>query len=143
MMFCSHLEPVKPLGQEQVKELRLSRQTPPLKHGLGAQSLLVDLGVQAEVNVWTDSNGARAIASRRGLGKTRHVELKYLWVQEMTNSGRVKMRRVPGELNLADHLTKGKTWWEVEELVGKVGGRIVASGRAVRTRGGPARLRTL
>ena len=103
--------------------------------GLGAQSLLADLGMQAEVNIWTDSNGARAIAGRRGLGKTRHVELKYLWVQEMTNSGQVKMRRVPGTLNLADHLTKGKTWREVEQLVKKVGCRMEGSERAERSRG--------
>ena len=103
--------------------------------GLGAQSFLADLGAQAEVQVWTDSNGAKAIAGRRGLGKTRHVELKYLWVQEMTGSGRVTMRRVPGELNLADLLTKGKNWWEGEQLVKKVGCRMEASELAVRAVG--------
>ena len=35
---------------------------------------------RAQVRVWTDCNAAKAIASRRGLGKTRHVELKYLVV---------------------------------------------------------------
>ena len=32
--------------------------------------------------IWTDSNAAKAIASRRGLGKTKHIELKYLRLQE-------------------------------------------------------------
>jgi len=48
--------------------------------GIGLQSVLMDLGVKAEVKVWTDSSTARAVASRRGLGKLRHVELKFLWV---------------------------------------------------------------
>ena len=71
---------------------------------LGMQSMMADLGVTTQVRVWADSNAAKAIASRRGLGKTRHVELRYLWLQEMTKSGRVKMRRIPGEQNLSDHL---------------------------------------
>ena len=62
--------------------------------GLGMQSMMADLGVTTQARVWTDSNAAKAIASRRGLGKTRHVELRYLWLQEMTKSGSEKMRRI-------------------------------------------------
>ena len=38
--------------------------------GLGMQSMMADLGVTTQVRVWTDSNAAKAIASRRGLGET-------------------------------------------------------------------------
>ena len=86
-----------------------------------------DLGLSAQVRVWTDSNAAKAIASSRGLGKTRHVELKYLWLQEVTMSGRVKMRRVPGEQNLADHLTKVKPWHEIDALIRGVRGFLKMS----------------
>ena len=44
---------------------------------LGMQSIMTDLGLSAQVRVWTDSNAAKAIVSTRGLGKTRLVELKY------------------------------------------------------------------
>ena len=44
--------------------------------GLGMQSMMADLGLSAQVRVWIDSNAAKATASRRGLGKTRHVELR-------------------------------------------------------------------
>ena len=84
--------------------------------------MMADLGVTTHVRVWTDSNAAKAIASRRGLGKTRHVELRCLWLQDVTKSGRVKMRRIPGEQNLADHLTKGKAWYQIETLIRGVGG---------------------
>ena len=39
--------------------------------GLQVQSMVTDLGLSARILVWTDSNSAEAIASRRGLGKTR------------------------------------------------------------------------
>ena len=48
----------------------------------------------------------------------------------MTKTERVKMRRVPGELNFADLLTKGKTWREIDELVRGVGGRMNVIKRA-------------
>ena len=99
--------------------------------GLGMQSMMADLGVTTQVRVWTDSNAAKAIASRRGLGKTRHVELRYLWLQEKTKSGRVKMRRIPGEQNLADHLTKGKAWHQIEMLIRGVGGIMKMSGNNI------------
>ena len=85
------------------------------------QSMMADLGVTTHVRIWTDSNAAKAIASRRGLGKTRHVELRYLWLQEMTKSGRVKMRRIPGEQNLAGH--------QNEKLIRGVGGIMKMSGK--------------
>ena len=95
---------------------------------LGMQSMMSDLGVTTQVRVWTDSNAAKAIASRRGLGKTRHVELRYLWLQEETTSGRVKMRRIPGEQNQAVDLTKGEAWCQIETLIRGVGGIMKMSG---------------
>ena len=86
--------------------------------------MMTDLGLSAQVRVWTDSNAAKAIASRRGLGKTRHVEF---WMQETTDSRRVKMRRVAEEQHLADHWTKGKSWREVDDFIRGVGGRMQVS----------------
>ena len=69
-------------------------------HGLERASSSLD---RAKAIVWT------------GLGKTRHVELRYLWLQDTTKTGRVKLRRFAGEVNLTDHLTEGKTWREIDE----------------------------
>ena len=55
------------------------------------QSLLRDLGWEVEVGVWTDSSTAKGVAARRGLGKLRHVELRYLWVQEVVRMGRIRL----------------------------------------------------
>ena len=46
-----------------------------IPEGLGMQSMITDLLLSVRVGVWTDSNAAKAIASRRGLGKTRHSEM--------------------------------------------------------------------
>ena len=73
------------------------------------------------VRIWTDSSAAKAVAKRRGLGKLRHVELKWLWVQDMVKEGRVKLKTVRGEENVADHLTKPKTRADIEELLKTVG----------------------
>ena len=93
--------------------------------GLGMQSVLTDLGVQAGVRIWTDSSTARAVASRRGLGKLRHVELKFLWVQEIVKRGRVRVGWIPGAKNPADHLTKPRSWGEIKDLLTLVGGALV------------------
>ena len=94
------------------------------KEGLGMQSLLRDMGWEAEVVIWSDSSTAKGVAARRGLGKMRHVELRYLWVQEAVKRGRVRLEKVRGTDNPADHLTKGKAIWEFRELLSGVGAEM-------------------
>ena len=50
--------------------------------GMQLQSLLADWGIPVKLILRTDSNSAIGTASRRGLGKLRHVHTRYLWVQE-------------------------------------------------------------
>ena len=54
------------------------------------------------MQVWTDSSTAKAVTGRRGLGKLRHVELKWLWVQDAVKEGRIRMGKVNGEENVAE-----------------------------------------
>ncbi len=74
--------------------------------GLGYQSLLRDLGIQVGLRVWTDSSAAIGICSRQGLGKLRHLDTHTLWVQQAVRSRRVDLRKIAGEVNPADLLTK-------------------------------------
>ena len=46
--------------------------------GLGMQSIMRELGWDAKVRIWADSSAAKSIASRIGLGKVRHMEVKFL-----------------------------------------------------------------
>ena len=55
---------------------------------LAVQALAEELGWKMSVRVHSDSFAAKAVASRPGLGKLRHIELKYLWVQELVQEQR-------------------------------------------------------
>ena len=74
--------------------------------GLGYQALLRDLGVEAPTRVWTDSGAAIGICTRQGLGKLRHLDTHTLWIQQAVRLGRIDLRKVTGEVNPADLLTK-------------------------------------
>ena len=63
---------------------------------LAVQALAEELGWKMSVRVHTDSSAAKAVASRRGLGKLRHIELKYLWVQELVQEPRIAIKKING-----------------------------------------------
>ena len=57
--------------------------------------------------IFTDSSAAKSIAMSFGTSrKTRHIQLKYLFMQDLIRSNIVKLKKVPGDLNPADVLTK-------------------------------------
>ena len=76
---------------------------------LGCQAMLRDMGVHVRINVYTDAEAAKGIASRTGLGKTRHIAVHLLWVQERVRNGDIKLYKVRGTENPADLLTKHLT----------------------------------
>ena len=84
---------------------------------LGLQALGRDLGWQFEVRLWTDSSSAKSVASRRGLGKIRHMEVKYLWLQEAVRRRRLIIKKVAGKENAADVLTKPLSKNEMQRLL--------------------------
>ena len=53
--------------------------------GLGALTLLNDMGVSMKLRLRTDASVAKSIASRRGIGRVRHIEVNQLWLQERVN----------------------------------------------------------
>ena len=74
--------------------------------GLGYQALLRDFGIDLPLRVWTDSSAAIGICTRQGLGKLRHLDTHTLWIQQAVRTRRVDLRKVDGERNPADLLTK-------------------------------------
>ena len=73
--------------------------------GLGFQSFMRDVGQDAPVRVWTDSEAAVGISSRQGLGKLRHLDAYTLWIQHAVRSGRMDLRKALGEADPADFFT--------------------------------------
>jgi hypothetical protein len=74
--------------------------------GLGAQSLIQELGITARLRIGLDSSAAKSVASRSGVGRMRHLETRRLWVQEAVKSGRFVLDKVRGDKNPANLLTK-------------------------------------
>ncbi len=92
---------------------------------LGIQALAADLGITLKIRIWVDSRTAKAIVARMGLGKVRHMEVKYLWAQEAHRDGRFEVLKIDGEKNPADVLTKPLSAMEANEKLKSVGMTLV------------------
>jgi len=84
---------------------------------LGMQSLMRDMGWGAKIRLLVDSSAAKSIASRTGLGKLRHLEIKFLWLQEAVRRKKVVLSKVRGDVNPADVLTKPKSLDDMKQLL--------------------------
>ena len=93
--------------------------------GLGIQALAKDLGLQLKLRLWVDSTAAKAIVSRIGLGKVRHMEVKYLWAQQAHKDGRFDVHKIASEKNPADINTKPKSAAEMAPKIKSVGGWLM------------------
>ena len=77
-------------------------------HGLGTSHLFEELGEHLlwPLQIKTDATAAIGIASRRGVGKVRRIEVADLWLQEKARARDVRPVKVSGSENLADGLTR-------------------------------------
>jgi hypothetical protein len=82
---------------------------------LGVQAVLQDMGVYVTVSVKCDASSGISLASRRGLGRARHVNTRYLWIQEKTLSKAVTILKEKGTENPADIGTKCVTEAGIEQ----------------------------
>jgi hypothetical protein len=77
-------------------------------HGLGIVIMMMDFGLTKRLRLKTDASVAKSLASRRGLGGIKHIEVHQLWLQERVDNGSIEIEKVKGEINRADALTKYK-----------------------------------
>ena len=73
---------------------------------LGFITLMADMGVRVKATVHTDASAAIGIARRAGLGKLRHLNVRYLWLQHELQSLELTLHKVHGLSNPADLVTK-------------------------------------
>ena len=84
----------------------------------------------APLRCWTNSSAAIGICSRQDLGKLPHFDTHRLWIQQAVRLGRVDLRKVDGESNPADLLTKHSLSRERLEKLVKLHSRKHLGGRA-------------
>ena len=79
--------------------------------GIGMCSLMEDLNGrnQGVVDMCTDAAAAIGITQREGVGRTRHIDVGMLWIQQRQNTGVLGIHKVDTTWNPADVLTKPKS----------------------------------
>ena len=84
---------------------------------MGLKSLLADLGVYLEIKVFTDATTGKAMATRRGLGKVRHIAVNKLWIQDKIHNGDIRVIKIKNKFNPADLMTKNLTQAEIVQIL--------------------------
>jgi len=88
---------------------------------LGLRSNLSDLGVDVRIILYTDSTAAKGTAFRKGLGKAKHIDTVYLWLQDIFKDKEVELHKVDGEKNRSDLLTKYLAGPKIAQLLKSMG----------------------
>ena len=73
---------------------------------LAVKSVLTELDEEVEVVLESDSSAAISSQSRLGMGRMKHVQIKYMFLQQMVKSKLLSLKKVPGTENTADIGTK-------------------------------------
>ena len=76
---------------------------------LGVRSMAIEWKVidrGCTCPLYTDASAALSIAKRQGAGKTRHINVRTLWLQEKAVQEILEYQKIRGEDNPADGLTK-------------------------------------
>ena len=80
-----------------------------IAEGLLAKHLLQELGLKCDLRNHVDSVSAKAWVSKRGLGRMKHVELRYMFIQDVVAKGMTTVCCVNTRQNKADVMTKSLT----------------------------------
>ena len=73
-----------------------------------------------------DSVASRGMAELLGAGKCRHIEVKWLWLQQAMDEKKLATKHVSTESNVADIGTKGLTSDRIGKLMNLMGMSLVA-----------------
>ena len=83
---------------------------------IGMQSILGDMGIRVRITIYTDSSAAKGTASRIGIGKVKHLDVGWLWIQESVRKGQIQLKKIDGRINPGDLMTKPKSAAEAIRL---------------------------
>ena len=73
---------------------------------IGVKSIAADFGDNRDVVIYTDSLAALGIIKRTGVGRLKHLDVQYLWCQELLQKRRARFMKVHTTLNPVDMMTK-------------------------------------
>ena len=90
-------------------EAELYALTTGVAEGMATKHLLQELGHEVILMNHVDSQSAKAWASKRGLGRMKHVMLKYMYVQDVVEKKLTNLAYISTKQNKADLMTKCHT----------------------------------
>ena len=102
---------------------------------LGAVAMAADTAKVVEPRVRVDATASKAIASRRGVERVRHLHTQVLWVQEAVARRALTIVKVSGVENPADMGTKHLAQREMHECLKRVGCHITGGRSRMAFRG--------
>ena len=88
---------------------------------IGIIQLAHDWGLKLEGEIDVDSTAALGVVARKGAGKLRHVRVGQLWIQEKSETGKLRYRNVIGTENPADACTKSLPAGDLKRYVTMAG----------------------
>ena len=89
--------------------------------GMVTKHLLKELGYEVTLVNLVDSQSAKAWASKRSLGRMKHVLLKYMFVQDVVEKKQTTLAYVNTNSNKADLMTKCHTFLSAHERLRNAG----------------------
>ena len=106
---------------------------------LGIISIGKDMGYGLEGQIWADASAALGIIHRKGLGRTRHIDTRHFWLQQVVAERRLAFAKVLGGDNPADLFTKHVDAESVNKHVRRLhleihGGKIHCSTRVAQVK---------
>ena len=85
--------------------------------GLGLRSLALDWGITLDVRLHGDNSSALSLARRRGVGTMRHIQSKYLWLQDLVARKELQIYKVGTHQNIANMFTKAVSASEIDRTM--------------------------
>ena len=79
------------------------------QEGLYIRNFLLEAISNRKINIkiHTDSIAGKSMATRQGVSKrAKHIELKFMFIQQLVHDGIISVHKVPSMDNLADTLAK-------------------------------------
>ena len=85
------------------------------------RSIAADLATTAGIALEVDASAAIGIVNRQGLGNTRHIDVRGLWLQDKVRSKEIAIFKVPGDANTADIGTKALAAEVIQKHIRQMG----------------------
>ena len=92
---------------------------------LGAVAVAADMAKVVKPRVRVDATASKAIASRRGVGRVRHLHTQLLWIRDSVARRELTIAKVPERETPADLGTKHLAQREMHACMKRAGCRIV------------------